>query len=861
LATHLAQKTFGKKFVSTVLDQINKRKTRKAEAREISACLLEKLVQSNDAFFYPVAPYYLAFLIIKEKKGENEQTRIITKMLRSSETILNEHIRLQMSFYRKTNPNLRQSQSFCSIDAYKQQKVNIANLLGHYIDSIRTLLGSHYCSVSDLEQAGIDGKKVDTVFEKLKIDCIVQQPKFNDDETIPNLKAAIQHVAIIHNVDKPTSLKKNLTSAFKTVNPLMNENEIEKKIKKEIDISFTRKSFWINMVKKKVLKDAIDFVIMDESECDIEPKLDRKEKLTIDLASKDYVFFSPMPYTAEEMKRKIVFREKYVKDIIKENNYQEYHRRKKTFELNKMGCLNLIELKKVNETKEYEAQLDEDDLRGIHIDPDERKNILAELQNQKIIDDQGYLAPEYEGQEFCYSQCPAYEDAAMGLLGRKFAIEIVIRQWLKSEEDSELLKAIELLPLNPHRNLLADLMASHVIAGARVKDDIDLKQAIEKISDDKEERECLLNYLRSRQALYGPTKSPDDFSLDFIEREIRTKKGMDNVSTELYIFGLAGFDHHIIYENKLSFKAKSQASISILGGLGLMVGGCLLDIELGGVPSLFGVNFLVTGGTASFFNGIETFLLRNKSTWADYGRQSLMNLVGNPAPFEKMSTIWKLFKSRKSIHQTPSHPSSFTVQEQNLTENQLVKVVATAGNILHDPYRLFVSNLVEKINKIVDSNMAQMKETFSKVWQSHNHEDIKRLVKEKMEKLVTDWYANGETWVSEVKEASRDPTLKLDEQMAIIIKHLEHFAFKIRMVHVTVEYLKRFLSDLEEDFSKLQPSALTTNHFDVEMEERFYKKVVENMKSELARKAEQIMELFPIGFESSITKQKDAEQK
>jgi hypothetical protein len=33
------------------------------------------------------------------------------------------------------------------------------------------------------------------------------------------------------------------------------------------------------------------------------------------------------------------------------------------------------------------------------------------------------------------------------------------------------------------------------------------------------------------------------------------------------------------------------------------------------------------------------------------------------------------------------------------------------------------------------------------------------------------------------------------------------------------------------------------------------------MKSELARKAEQIMELFPIGFESSITKQKDAEQK
>jgi hypothetical protein len=401
-------------------------------------------------------------------------------------------------------------------------------------------------------------------------------------------------------------------------------------------------------------------------------------------------------------------------------------------------------------------------------------------------------------------------------------------------------------------------MAAHVIAGARVKDDIDLKQAIEKISDEKEERECLLNYLRSRQALYVPTKSPEDFSLDFIEREIRTKKGMDNISTELFLFGLVGFDQHIIYENKLSFKAKSQALIRIAVGGGLMVGGYFLDIALGGVPSLFGVNFLVTGGTAFLLNGIETLLLRNKTTWTDYRRQSLMNLVGNPAPFEMMSTIWKLFKPRKSINQTPSPPSSFNVQESIVTENQLVKVVATAGKILHDPNRLFVSHLVETINKIVDSNMAQMKETFSKVWQSHNHEDIKRLVKEKMEKLVTDWIAKGEEWVSEVKEAvSREATLESERLMSIVVKHPENFALKIRMVHVTVECLKQFQADLEEDFSKLLPSALTTDHFDVEMGERFYKKVVENMKSELARKAEQIMEEDT----NTDTEQKDAEEK
>jgi preprotein translocase subunit SecA len=873
LAKHLAQKKGGNNFVK-VLDQINKSKTRKAEARKISASLLEKLAESNDAFFYPVAPYYLAFLIIKEGEEEKKQTHI-TKMLRRSETIFNEHIRMQILFFRKINQNLSQSHSFCVIDAYKQQKVNITNLLGHFINSIRTLLGSHYCSASDLEQAGIKAQNVDTLFEQLKTDCIVQQPKFNDDETVPNKKAAIQHAANIHNVDDPASLQGNLTSA-------MNENEIEKAIKTKIKISCTRKSFWTDMVDEGVVEDAEDFVIMDKSECDIKAEADEDKELRIDFASEDYVFYSPMPYTAEEMKKKIVFPKQYVKDIIKKRNHLEYHRRKKKFEFNKRGSLNLIQLESVNKKYRHQAKVDENGLRGIHIDRDEHKNILAELQNQKIIDDQGYLAPEYEGEEFRYPQCPAYEDAVMGLLGRKFAIEIVIRQWLNSNEDPELLKAIELLPLNPHRNLLADLMAAHVIAGARVKDDltiIDLEQAVEKITDelnkeklaieiiskeerkkldkerkkfDEKERDCLLNYLRSRQALYVPTKSPDDFSLDFIEREIRTKKGMDNISAELYIFGLLGFDHHIIYENKWSLKAKSQAWISIAVGGGLMVCGYSLDGVLFGLPSIFGINFLVTGGKASLFNGIETLLLRNKSTWTDYGRHSLMGLIEKPDPFEKMSTLWKLFKSMKSINQTPSLPSSFDAQESIVTENQLVKVVATTGNILHDPYRLFVSHLVETINKTVDNIMAQMKKTLKKVWQSHNHKKIESLVKEKMGKLVTDWIAKGEKWVPEVKEAE----IEQNQLLPTINKHLEAFALKIR--HVTVECLIQFRKDLEEDSSKLQmASPLTTDHFDVEMGERFYKKVVENMKSELARKAEQMMELFQTEFDSSIIKRED----
>lgn len=67
--------------------------------------------------------------------------------------------------------------------------------------------GQSLLFLSDLEKAGIDCQKVEIFFEQLKTDCFVQQHKLNDEKTDPNKKPAIQHVTIIHNVDKPASLE------------------------------------------------------------------------------------------------------------------------------------------------------------------------------------------------------------------------------------------------------------------------------------------------------------------------------------------------------------------------------------------------------------------------------------------------------------------------------------------------------------------------------------------------------------------------------------------------------------------------------------------------------------------------------
>jgi hypothetical protein len=59
--------------------------------------------------------------------------------------------------------------------------------------------------------------------------------------------------------------------------------------------------------------------------------------------------------------------------------------------------------------------------------------------------------------------CPAYAQAVMRLVSKKFVFELVRQQWLKLDKNPKCLKAIHFLPLKPYRDMLADLMEAHVI--------------------------------------------------------------------------------------------------------------------------------------------------------------------------------------------------------------------------------------------------------------------------------------------------------------------------------------------------------------------------------------------------------------
>jgi hypothetical protein len=102
------------------------------------------------------------------------------------------------------------------------------------------------------------------------------------------------------------------------------------------------------------------FEILDDSESDIEPSARSKREVGTRLCIQGLRFLRPMPYYAAEeviQQNHVVFPKQYVKDIIKMRKHLEYRRKKKTFELNKMGRLNLHQLKEVNEKNRNKAQL------------------------------------------------------------------------------------------------------------------------------------------------------------------------------------------------------------------------------------------------------------------------------------------------------------------------------------------------------------------------------------------------------------------------------------------------------------------------------------------------------------------------
>lgn len=922
-----------------------------------AADVLDQLICSNLGLSNAAVLYYRGFIFLRENVKENGNKFIST--LRACETVLNEHINLQTSFYQTVNKTTMSNYSdqlvtsFCVVEGYKQQKDNVIKLLEYFISSIRSLLGSHYCSVSDLksisesepsflgdaysqftkfydkkenqfrffENTGnqeektnsekeknkktvlkINPLKVDDIFESLVTKkCLVYQMNrqvIEDEETVPNRNSAIQRIVNEYGVDRQ-NLEESLISVFKDG---LSERDIEKKLKQTNIIHCTRKLFWETLLKDGTLSFPPKFeddrvVIMDASKCNNDSKLELSEQIDLDFGSPGYVVYNPNYVNMAELqqKNKVMFHKKYVKDVLTKIDNREYRRQKNTFEFNRIAVLNVEKLKLVD-LKSF-GHLGNDHFRRVNINSKERQEIWKALINQKIIDEEGSLSWEYEGQEFHYHECPAYEDAVNLLVGRTFMAEKVRRQWLTSVEDPRYLGFINFLPLKPYRDMLGDLMATHIISGARVTEDptFKLKDIVDTVTENEEERKYLVDFLKSRQTVYASTTITPEVYLDFIERDIRTMSDMNNVSSELYHFDLVGLNHVIHLKNrKLSWNLWGLAPLIILiGTVSVGTGICFLLPSLPFkkfCPRLINRNFFLMGGVSDILYAITALLTRSDVTWANYCRQRLRSAIGKSNLVDAIKTATDAYKSRGDNKKFGKYKERMDVIETKWMRRDQQRMHQDVINFKLNERDLSASNacrahrqvdyqchkfsgfLLDKINKVIYKKLFQMTETVDVLYHLYGLEKAEVLISsERTKQLTINWFGlDGNNSIYHINESLN---LNLDESLRqqpgtnlltpdkmilgannAIEQILKKSDFEISMIHVTVKYLNEFHSALKDLCSiEKSPPAISSN-FDVEEWNRFEQKFKNDMTSEMIRKAEKLIHFVTVDMHRNVSR-------
>jgi hypothetical protein len=716
---------------------------------------LELIIESKDSFFYPAAHYYRAFILSNEEFAKKKSD--IIRTLRTCEMILNDYIDMQMSFLEvviKTQSRSG-SDSICVVEAYEQQKDNIVKLLRHFICSIWSFLGTNDVSVLDLQiHTGMTIKKAEEMFSKLTdlkyIVCHVNSPN-----TVPNRDTAIQRVADKNGV-KRSSIDEYLHDTEKSKG--LGEKEMKKKLKCTRMILNSRKEFWNYLVANEVLQNSIECGIISQMDCD-NMSLDRDERIKIDPELSNRII--PVLYdpvcTIMDLKEnnKIMFKKSYLKERIFDyhNNMQSLEIPK--FEPNKYATLNLDKLKTID-LKRF-GQLKKNDLANndyMNINRNEWSNIWKELRNQAIIDDNGDLASVYKWQEFRYPECPSYENSVNSLIKTTFAVELVRRDWLKAKENPNLLEAITQLPLRPYRDLFNDLFKVHVVSGPRVDENIskDLKKlnVLVKTIEDKQECESVLEFLDKHQPIYVFTRKSGGFSLNPIEREIRERDDISNISTELYIFGLVGFDHAIkIRDRKMSWKTIS--TITIAGVLQLAVG-IAMNRHLRRITTNPGV-----GGIGDILFIIKNLRRNQVPTMSEYLRHKLKQVAqdsSKPISPKDVAESWlvnpkqnhenetnfleQIKNQRRSV--TPLEDSSTTSVASFDTNNLLHLMnqgLARLNGELDRHCHLCGIKIQKEIRKVVDKNSNAIKESLSHLQRLRGLEEAQRLVNEKLNGLTT----------------------------------------------------------------------------------------------------------------------------
>ncbi|XP_059352808.1 uncharacterized protein LOC132088280 [Daphnia carinata] len=455
----------------------------------------------------------------------------------------------------------------------------------------------------------------------------------------------------------------------------------------------------------------------------------------------------------------------------------------------------------------------------------------------------------------------------MRVIGRNFIAEIVKRQWLrlKTDKDPNCLKAINLLPLKPYRDMLGDLMAAHVISGARVTEDAKLIEEGTKDIEDEDERECVRKFLKSRQAVYARKGIKSEVFLDLIEMDIRKIPNTKNISTELYAFDHTAFNHVIDTKDRET-SWKTYLTAILVGAVGIAsIGAGVFLIYEKLLPFRLSQNLLLMGGASDILYAITTIMTHNNFTWSNLFRQRLRSTMGKAEPMDTMKTIFKLYGStenadfRGTIRLADGKERWKRQRGRQIDRDSEAASGGTSAGIelenkIHYLLQEFFKNVHGDIQTCLAKNMTEIRKRLIQFNELYGLETSQVFVKEKLNELISgigDKEGKGHKWVFDITAAmtliipqqtagNQLTQERVDEAIHGVESIFHKYEVRMGLMRVAFTGIRKFLSDLENHGQPKVPIAE-----DIDAEEafqRFQRRTLANIEDELKRQVEKILD-------------------
>ncbi|XP_070504757.1 uncharacterized protein [Chironomus tepperi] len=399
------------------------------------------------------------------KLSKDEQLQI-KKCLRMAESIIqNRQLRIEIVKYLKA----KAPENMPTINGYENQNQEILQIYEEICQSLRTLRGEDV-NPNTLETASIDKfiMKNQLYEELLAVGCI-QPPKISDYYSDEDLEIVCRN----------NKIDKNDLRDFLNLNIIGNLRTFEDKLKNNFKMP-SRVEFWDILLNSEILKDEIEFAIVDLIEIkDVDPSAgaliaaNYKTETFKDLSSSTVFFALNITSNNDKMAVKM--------DQLKSDFTAErlnYLLENNVIEINKCATFDMEKYESLADSSifgVYESITSEDFAKICK----NYQKIIDKLADKKYrvlkLQNDGTYTLNYENYEklsvpYSLGEDYVYQASIYDLIQHKFAYKIAIES-LVEDLKFDIKNPLISLEISPHTKLLSDLIHHGIIEQAKVNED------------------------------------------------------------------------------------------------------------------------------------------------------------------------------------------------------------------------------------------------------------------------------------------------------------------------------------------------------------------------------------------------------